>query len=151
MKHILKASVLFAFLVFSYGSKAQQHITDLKPKLFGLLADKITFPKNELEKAFTTPEGNPVQLSLPGNITFSGTIISSIQRYSNLLSTVIKLNELDGTIFGISKRINDDASVTYVGRIINQKYGDGYELKSDVAGNYFINKIKTEELIQDKE
>ena len=151
MKRLLKNSALLVLLIFSYSSKAQQHITDIKPNLFGLLADKIDFPKNELEKAFTTPESSALQLSLPGNITFTGTIISSIQRYSNLQSSVIKLNNFDGTIFGISKRINEDGSISYIGRIINQKYGDGYELKADVNGNYFINKIKTEDLIQDRE
>jgi hypothetical protein len=56
---------------------------------------------------------------------------------------------LHNTLLSISKRINDDNSITYVARIINEKYADGYELKKDIAGNYSFNKIKTDELIQD--
>ena len=68
----------------------------------------------------------------------------------NLLkSVVVKLNNLQGAILAISKRINDDNSISYVGRIINEQYADGYELKQDVNGNYFLNKIKTDDLIQD--
>jgi len=56
---------------------------------------------------------------------------------------------LQNTLLSISKRINDDNTITYVGRIINEKYADGYELKKDNNGNYSFNKIRTEELIQD--
>ena len=49
----------------------------------------------------------------------------------------------------ISKRIDDDNTITYVGRIINEKYADGYELIKDKSGNYSFNKIKTADLIQD--
>ena len=56
---------------------------------------------------------------------------------------------MQNSLFSISKRINDDNTITYVGRIINEKYADGYELKKDNYGNYTFNKIKTEELIQD--
>ena len=47
--------------------------------------------------------------------------------------------------------MNDDNTYTYVGRIINQKYGDAFELKLDNNGNYYLNKIKTDDLIQDRE
>ena len=53
-------------------------------------------------------------------------------------------------MFAVSKRINDDNSVTYVGRIVNDKYSDGYELKVDSAGNYFLNKINMNEILQDQ-
>ena len=150
MKRICKASVLFILLFSLNKSQAQVHFTDLKPKLFGLLADKVNFPKKELEKVFATTEGALIQLTLSDNVVFKGTVMSSIQRYNNLYSSLIKLDNLDGTVLGISKRINDDKSVSYIGRIINQKYEDGYELTADATGNYFIKKIKLEDLIQDR-
>lgn len=150
MKCIFKAILLFTLLMSFKSTKAQVNLTELRPKLFSLLADKVNFPKNELEKVFTTTEGAMIQLSLADNIVFKGTVMASIQRYSNLQSTLIKLDNFDGTVFGISKRINDDKSISYVGRMINQKYEDGYELTADANGNYFIKKFKLEDLIQDR-
>lgn len=150
MKRIYKAVVLFTLLA-SFNSVKAQVVTERRAPLFAAFAQKINFPKTELEKIFTTPEGKSIKLSLGEGTGFSGVITSSIQRYNNLQSVIIKLNNLDNTVFGISKRINDDNSITYIGRIINTKYSDAFELKSDANGNYFINKKNTADLIEDHE
>jgi ribosomal protein S4E len=150
MKRIYKAAVFFTLLI-SFNSIKAQIVTERRPQLFAAFAKTINFPKTELEKIFTTPEGRTIKLSLGENVGFTGIITSSIQRYHNLQSVVVRLNNLDGTIFGISKRTNDDNSITYIGRIINTKYADAFELKTDATGNYFINKTKTADLIEDHE
>jgi hypothetical protein len=148
MKRIYKAVVLFTLLT-SFTSVKAQVVTERRPQLFAAFAKTIHFPTTELEKIFTTPEGRTIKLSLGENVGLSGTVTSSIQKFSNLQSVIIKLNNLDNTIFGISKRTNDDNSVTYIGRIINTKYSDAFELKSDATGNYSINKKNTADLIED--
>jgi ribosomal protein S4E len=150
MKRIYKAAVFFTLLI-SFNSIKAQIVTERRPQLFAAFAKTINFPKTELEKIFTTPEGRTIKLSLGENVGFTGIITSSIQRYHNLQSVVVRLNNLDGTVFGISKRTNDDNSITYIGRIINTKYADAFELKTDATGNYFINKTKTADLIEDHE
>ncbi len=150
MKCIYKAAVFFTLLI-SFNSIKAQIVTERRPQLFAAFTKTINFPKTELEKIFTTPEGRTIKLSLGENVGFTGIITSSIQRYHNLQSVVVRLNNLDGTIFGISKRTNDDNSITYIGRIINTKYADAFELKTDATGNYFINKTKTADLIEDHE
>ncbi|MGI8582807.1 MAG: hypothetical protein ACR2KX_11440 [Chitinophagaceae bacterium] len=150
MKRIFKAILLFTLLI-SFTSIKAQVVTERRPQLFAAFSKTINFPKTELEKIFISSEGRTIKLSLGENVSFTGVITSSIQRYQNLQSVVIKLNNLDNTILGISKRINDDKSITYIGRIINTKYADAFELKTDAAGNYFINKIKTADLIEDHE
>ena len=150
MKCIYKAVALFTLLI-SFNYTRAQIITERRPQLFAAFAKTISFPKTELEKIFTLPEGRTIKLSLGENAGFVGVITSSIQRYYNLQSVIVKLNNLDDTILGISKRTNDDNSITYVGRIINTKYADAFELKTDANGNYFINKTKTADLIEDHE
>ncbi len=150
MKRIYKAVVLFTLLV-SFNNANSQIVTERRPPLFAAFAKTINFPTKELEKIFTTPEGRTIKFSLGENVGLTGIITSSIQRYNNLQNVIIKLNNLDNTVFGISKRINDDKSVTYIGRIINTKYSDAFELKSDANGNYFINKKNTADLIEDHE
>ena len=147
MKTLTKATVLFILLAVTYSSKAQK--AEL-PKLFNGVENKINYPKADLEKIFTKTKGSSFQISLPGNFSFTGTIVSTVQRYSNLKSFLIKSDVLHGAMFSVSKRINDDNSITYVGRIINDKYSDGYELKVDSAGKYFLNKINMNELLQDQ-
>jgi ribosomal protein S4E len=150
MKRIYKAAVLFTLLI-SFKNTGAQVANERRPQLFASFAKSINFPKTQLEKIFATPEGRTIKLSLGDNVGLTGVISSSIQRYHNLQSVVIKLNNLDNTVFGISKRTNDDNSITYIGRIINTKYADAFELKTDANGNYFINKRNTADLIEDRE
>ena len=148
MKTLTKAFVLLILLTITYKSEAQK--TDQRPKLFKTAENKIRYPKADLEKIFTKTKGSNFHISLPGNFTFSGTVVSTVQRYNNLKSFLIKSDLLDGAMFAISKRTNDDNSVTYVGRIVNDKYSDGYELKVDSTGKYFLNKINMNEILQDQ-
>ncbi|MBA2250219.1 MAG: hypothetical protein H0W12_08505 [Chitinophagaceae bacterium] len=149
MKFFTKGFVLFALLMSFLNSKAQNQTP--KPHLFDAFAPTISCVQTELDKIFTTAAGNPIQVAFTGNLSFTGTVLSSLQRYSNLQNVVIKSSLFDGAIFGISKRINDDNSITYVGRIINEKYADGYELKIDGNGKYYLNKINMDDLLQDHE
>lgn len=148
MKCIYKAAALFTLLI-SFNSARAQEATERRPQLFAAFAKSINFPKTQLEKIFTTAEGSTIKLSLGDNVGLSGVVTSSIQRYQNLQSVIIKLNNLDNTVFGISKRTNDDNTITYIGRIINTKYSDAFELKADATGNYLLNKKQTAELIED--
>jgi hypothetical protein len=150
MNRIFKAAMLFTLLISFNNAKAQV-VTERRPQLFAAFAKTINFPKTELEKIFNTPEGRTIKLSLGNNVGLTGVITSSIQRYHNLQSVIVRLNNLDDTIFGISKRTNDDNSISYVGRIINTKYADAFEVKADANGNYFINKTNTANLIEDHE
>lgn len=149
MKRIYKAAMLFTLLI-SFNEITAQVVHERRPQLFAAFAKNIPFPKTELEKVFIAPEGKTIKFSLEDR-TMSGVVTSSIQHYHNLHSVIIKLNNLDNSVFSISKRINDDNSISYIGRIINTKYADAFELKNDAKGNYFINKIKTADLIEDRE
>lgn len=150
MKRIYKAAMLFTLLI-SFNSLMAQVATERRPQLFAAFERSINFPKPELEKIFSAAEGANLKLSLGGNVGLTGTVTSSIQRYNNLKSVIVRLNNLDNTVLGISKRINDDNSITYIGRIVNTKYSDAFEIKSDANGNYFLNKKNTSELIEDHE
>lgn len=149
MKTFIKACLLFLLPFTTYTTGAQQK--DIRPKLFKGVQNKVAYPKADLEKIFTKIKGNTYQVSLPGNFNFTGTIVSSVQRYDNLKSYLIKSDVLKGAIFAVSKIINDDKSITYAGRIINENYADGFELKVDASGNYFLNKINMDELLPDRQ
>ena len=148
MKPVFTCAILLVLLVSATNIHGQN---TPRVNLFDAYPNVINCPNTELDKAFITPEGNSLLLSFSNTINFSGLLSSATQRYNNLKSVVIKLNNLQGAILAISKRINDDNSISYVGRIINEHFADGYELKKDQNNNYFLNKIKTEDLLQDHE
>ncbi|MEP6926239.1 MAG: hypothetical protein ABI834_01320 [Ginsengibacter sp.] len=140
--------MLCIILIAAYHTNAQVNTTP-RPYLFNNFSAYIPTVITELDKVFLSTEGSSIQLNFANNFSFTGTVFSSVQRYSNLSSVIIKLPALHNSLLSISKRINDDRTITYVGRIINEQYADGYELKKDNSGNYSFDKIKTEDLIQD--
>lgn len=146
MKHLFACAMLLAFVTLGNISKAQ---TSTRPSLFDAFPNSIGCSGNELERIFTSSTNSTLLLSF-SNSNFSGQISSAIQRYSNLKSVVVKLNNLQGAVFTISKRINDDNTFVYTGHIINEQFADGYELKKDVNGNYSLNKIKLDDILQDR-
>ncbi|MDP4283852.1 MAG: hypothetical protein Q8891_05480 [Bacteroidota bacterium] len=148
MKIVCKLLAIFTLVVSSYTTKAQV-ATPSKPQLFSRFSNKLPTPVTELGKAFEAKVGSRIEIAF-SNLDFTGIITSSVKRYDNLYSVVIKSTSLDNALLSISKRINDDKTITYVGRLINQDYADGYELVKDNEGNYALNKIQTNDLLQDQ-
>jgi len=148
MKPLCRPLILCLVLLMAHDSQAQA--TRMIPRqLFNEYAASVPAPVNELDKAFSAAAGSTVAFNFSGKFAFSGTVISSLKKYNNLYTVVVTSPLLHDALFCISKLINNDNTVTYVGRILNDKYADGYVLKKDNTGNYFFNKIKTTELIQD--
>ena len=141
---IMRAVIICVFLVCFNNARAQH---PPRPNLFDAYPSTIDCPIIELEKVFSLTTGQAVQLTFSGN-NFTGVLGTSKHTYQNLYNVIIKLANLQGAIFHVSKIINTDNSISYTGRIINQKFGDGFELKRS-AGNYYLKKIRTDDVIQD--
>ncbi|MGN6249990.1 MAG: hypothetical protein ACTHNG_16675 [Ginsengibacter sp.] len=147
MKIMYKMVAVSLIMMFTFKSQAQI-LTSNRQNYFDKYSAKLSTPESELSKAFTVPQGGKIKLDF-GNFTFNGIVTSSIKRYNNLYTVIIKSPAMNNTLLAISKRINDDKTITYVGRIINDKYADGYELKRENNGSYAMQKIKTDALVED--
>lgn len=134
--------ILTTSVAFSQNNAAS------KPALFASYPNVINCNASELNRAFSIAGNQAVTLSLAGGFSFTGNVTSNVVKYSNLQTVVIKSPLFNNAIFHLSKRTNPDNSISFVGRIINQEYNDGYELKQDAAGNYQLRKIETEKVIQ---
>lgn len=148
MKHLAPYAMVLLFSIISLVGFSQSGTTT-KPKQFNNFPDIINCSEAELSHVFNTTAGQDISLSFSDNFSFSGNITSNVVKYSNLQTAVIKSPYFNNTIFSISKIINKDNSVTYLGRMINKNYFDGYELKRNVAGNYQLVKMETDRVIQD--
>ena len=145
---MFKLIALCLLMCITYFAKAQVNNSS-RPDLFNSYSAIIPASVSELDKAFALGKATSIQLNFSDKLFFAGTVLSSVKRYNNLFSVIIKSTLLQNSILSISKRINDDNTITYVGRIINEKYADGYVLEQDKSGSYSFNKIRTADLIQD--
>lgn len=147
MKIICKMIAL-CIIVLSSSSSMSQVLTSNRQNYFGKYSEKLPTAVSELDKAFNTAEGSKVKINF-ADFSFNGIVTSNVKRFDSLSSVLVKSPDLDNTILAISKRINPDKSISYIGRIINQKYADGFELRKNTDGNYAMNKIRTDALIED--
>lgn len=147
MKTLLKGMAML-LLILSTNALMAQNPAIKKQPLFESKAAKLPATATQLEIAFAAKEGSDVNFQFR-DLRFTGTIVSTIKRYENLYSVIIKSTGPDNSLLSLSKRINDDKTITYVGRILNNASSDGYELNQNADGSYTFHKIQTEELIQD--
>ena len=110
---------------------------------------KINCSEAELSKVFAAAVNQNINIAFSDNFLIDGTVTGNIIKYNNLQTVVIKLPLFADAIFVLSKITNTDNSIIYVGRIINKKYFDGYELKKDNHNNYQLIKIETDKVMQD--
>ena len=126
-----------------------QNPTGTKPSLFNNFPGTILCSEQELSRVFNSTANQDISLSFSDNFIFSGKVTSNVVKYTNLQTAVIKSPVFGDAIFVLSKITNADRSASYVGRIINKNYFDGYELKKDASNNYQLIKIETDRVIQD--
>lgn len=144
----LRKLIAFCFLITTVMAANAQTTTMQRQPMFKNSAEKLPAAITELDKAFTAAEGTELNFKFH-NFSFSGIVQRNIKRYDNLTSVIIKSTSLKNTLLSLSKRINDDQSVTYIGRILSDHASDGYELIKNADGSYVFHKISTDDLIQD--
>ena len=137
-------SLLLSFIAITGFSQ-----NNSKPKQFSSFPERINCSEQELARIFNAAAGQPISLSFSDNFTFTGNVTSNMAKYANLQSVIIVSPDYFNTIFNISRITNNDGSISYIGRIINKNYYDGYELNKNTAGNYQLKKIETDRVIQD--
>jgi hypothetical protein len=148
MKRLIPNALLLLCVLFAAKANAQSKSGN-KPALFSNFSAVINCPKAELNKAFALAANQNINLSFSDNFLFSGTITSNVVKYANLQTVQIKSAAFGDVTFVLSKITDADKSIRYVGRIINPKYADGYELKKDAFNNYQLIKISTGTILQD--
>ncbi len=103
-------------------------------------SEKLPTALSELDKAFTAPEGSKLQSEIFQLHVQWYRYCLPLRSTIIYIAVVIQSSSLNNSLFSISKRINEDNTITYVGRIINEKYADGYELKKEVMATMHLTK-----------
>lgn len=112
----------------------RQQLTE-KPRLFARLPERFTVGKPILDKLFTT--GSRHISAGNQEFPFEGEVIEKVQKNPNVVSVNIRLSNYEGAILNVSRIINSDLSVSYVGRAVNINSGDILLLKNENGKFYF--------------
>ncbi|MCO6498705.1 MAG: hypothetical protein J5I50_13705 [Chitinophagaceae bacterium] len=144
----LQAGIALLFLMFTANATFAQSHPERQNALFRGSADRLPVTTSELDKAFTATKGETITFKFH-DLLFKGEVVSSVKRYETLHTVIVRSASMNNSLLSISKRIEDDMSVTYVGRILNEKSADGYQLVKSEEGKYNFKRIKTDELLQD--
>lgn len=147
MKSLCK--ITFALLLSLTIAKGYSQNANSKPEAFKAFPNSIKLSPTDLNDAFAVTEGQHIVLSFANNFKFAGTVISNVTKYGNLQSMTIQSDELDKSIFNLSRQMLDNKNITYVGRIMSNNASDGYQIKKDGEGNYSFEKIEAKRLKED--
>ncbi len=119
-----------------------------KTEVFSQFPETIDISRSQLSQALTVAEGATVTLNFSSNLVITGKVVANVQKYDNLQSMVIKSESYANALIHLSKVINKDNTISYLGRIISDDALDGYEIKNEVAGNYQLKKVSLETIYQ---
>ena len=140
------------FLLMLCLTTAAVHAQQTKARpiaAFSKLSSTISISETTLSGAMQMSKGQEVAVGLSHEFNFPGTVLSNENVYKNLQTLIIKSSLYNNSLLQISKQINDDKSITYVGRIFNPGGSDGYGLKQTADGSYHLEKFETASILQD--
>jgi len=115
-------------------------------KMFDALPETAKFLPSAIEGIFNLNPGSAVDVKFTQGFHVTGVIKSNKKVYDNLQTIVIESSNYKANLF-ISKTIDQDNKVKYVGRMLGRGFQDGIELNMDNAGNNIIKKINLKDMI----
>ncbi len=142
--------IIFVLFIGLCGASAQaQKSKDVKKSLFTEFPGSIEISKNTLKNTLVSMPGQLVSIPFNEKFIFTGKVLSNEMKYADLQTMVIKSEQFPNTLFQLSKILNKDNSISYVGRIMNNEALEVYEIKSYLADNYSLQKIDLDRILQD--
>ena len=115
-------------------------------KMFDALPETAKFSPSVVEGIFNLNPGSAVNLKFTQGFHVTGVNKSNKKVYDNLQTIVIESSNYKANLF-ISKTLDQDNKVKYVGRMLGRGFQDGIELNMDNAGNNIIKKINIKDMI----
>ena len=140
MKSLITSILFTLILTIGSGLKAEAQ------RLFDAVPEHVQFQNKLIEDVFTMNAGSSVDIKFSQNFRITGIIKSNKKVYENLQTVVIECSNYNNAKLFVSKTIDTDKSIKYVGRIISRTSQDGFEIKSDIASSS-LKKINLKDMI----
>lgn len=131
----------------AFATSFAQSTSAAKPKLFESLPASITISENLLQSFFSLSPNQETTLDFGQQFTFPCRVLSKQAKYSNLQTVIVKSPSFGNSIFQVSRIINEDNSISFSGRIMNEKAFDGYAIKRTDNGTYILEKFETDKIL----
>jgi hypothetical protein len=119
-----------------------------KSPLFSKLPQKVTANKLHIDRLFSIADEGYIKIPLADNNYFEGVVLEKVRKNPNVISMNVKLTNYEGAMLTVSKIVNDDQTVNYVGRIVSIKHGDIYMLTFEDNKYYFTKQMQSLLLVE---
>ncbi|MCE2847885.1 MAG: hypothetical protein ACK5GP_01610 [bacterium] len=139
MKKLFTSFAFFLFFAAISNNAAAQ-------RMFDALPETAKFLPSAIEGIFNMNPGTAVDVKFTQGFHVTGVVKSNKKVYENLQTVVIESSNYKANLF-ISKTIDQDNKIKYVGRMLGRGFQDGIEFKMDNAGNNIIKKINLKDMI----
>lgn len=133
----------------TYAASFAQQPTAVKPKVFDNLPASITISESLLQSFFSLSPNQETTLDFGSSFTFPCKVLSKQAKFNNLQTVIVKSPSFGNAIFQVSRITNDDNSISFVGRIMNEKAFDGFAIKKDSDGTYKLEKFETGKILDE--
>ena len=137
MKKLFTSFTFFLFFAAISNNAAAQ-------RMFDALPETAKFLPSAVEGLFNLNPGTAVDVKFTQGFHVTGVVKSNKKVYDNLQTIVIESSNYKANLF-ISKTMDQDNKIKYVGRMLGRGFQDGIELNMDNAGNNIIKKINLKE------
>jgi hypothetical protein len=141
MKNLTRTFLFTLILSAGLGIQAKSQ------RLFDAIPEQIQFQNTLIEGIFEANPGTAVNIKFSENFHITGIIKSNQKIYENLQTVVIESSNYNKAKLFISKILDEDKTIKYVGRIISRASQDGFEIKGSIAGNSSLKKISLQNMI----
>jgi hypothetical protein len=139
MKKLFTSFAFFLFFAAISNNAAAQ-------RMFDALPETAKFLPSAIEGIFNLNPGAAVDVKFTQGFHVTGVVKSNKKVYENLQTVVIESSNYKANLF-LSRTIDQDNKIKYVGRMLGRGFQDGIELNMDNAGNNIIKKINLKDMI----
>jgi hypothetical protein len=110
--------------------------------LFSEYADSIDISEEDLINLITLKPKAITEFEIADDFHVKAVVLSSLQKYENMKSMIMHCQNFEDAIFSLSRITDEDNNDTFKGRILHSEYDDGYELRINENGLYYLRKIR---------
>ncbi|HSN61146.1 MAG TPA: hypothetical protein VLR49_09430, partial [Ferruginibacter sp.] len=116
MLSVKRTMLLFLLALTTATVHAQQNQT-ANAAVFNNFSETISLSEATLSSAMQMSKGQPATINFGNDFNFPGVVLSNEMVFDNLQTIIFRSSSYNNALLQISKQINEDKTITYVGRI----------------------------------
>ncbi|MBC7936056.1 MAG: hypothetical protein H7Y86_11955 [Rhizobacter sp.] len=148
MLSLRKTMLMLSVCLCTYAGATAQQSAEVKPKLFASYPSTLSVSEICLQNIFSLVRDQDAVIDFGNNLILPCKVLRNEMKYSNMQTVIIRSTAFNNAMLQVSKVTNADQSISYNGRIINERAADGFEIKKTAAGSYQLQKFETDRVLE---